>query len=117
MHIKTIDLKLKNDYSYLFKGSDVKWTVLLSKICESMQCDAVKFANEALDHHLTYADMAIFIKNKFEGQHGGKWCCVVGFDADIGSTVSHKPDIYFHRGELGIVLFKTEVCKQLNPKI
>lgn len=74
-----------------------------------MQCDAVKFANEALDHHLTYADMAIFIKNKFEGQHGGKWCCVVGFDADIGSTVSHKPDIYFHRGELGIVLFKTEV--------
>ena len=72
---------------------------------------AIKVARQAIILHTKNGEVAKFIKKKFDEEYGGKWACIVAPVFGCGAYVAYKGDnfIHYHRGDLHIVLFKTQV--------
>ena len=73
---------------------------------ESMQKDAISFAQMAIEDSDIERDIAKTLKKAFDSKYGPNWHCVVG--RSYGSYVGHESRhyIYFCVGQFSILLFK-----------
>ncbi len=69
--------------------------------------DAREFANTAFESETQERAIATYIKREFEKKHHGLWHCIVG--KNFGSFVTHetKAYIYFHVGQMAVLLWKS----------
>ncbi|KAL0237335.1 hypothetical protein PCE1_000732 [Barthelona sp. PCE] len=74
---------------------------------EDMQQDAIDCAQSALEKFNIEKDIASYIKKEFDRKYGSSWHCIVG--RAFGSYVTHetKHFIYFYKGQLAFLLFRS----------
>ena len=72
-----------------------------------MQQDAIDVSTHALERFNIEKDIAAFIETEFNERYSPTWHCVVG--GNFGPFVAHetKHFIYFHLGQVAILLFKS----------
>ena len=75
---------------------------------ERMQQHAVDCCQYAFQQKAVLDDIAQIIKTEFDTMYEPTWHCIVG--RGMGSYVTHqsKNFIFFHWGEVGILLWRTE---------
>ena len=76
---------------------------------EEMQSEVLTLAQEAFDKFKKIKDMAILIKDYFDGKYGSYWMCILG--SVFEHSVSHDKNCFisFQLGKIQIVLFKLSV--------
>ncbi|XP_061586043.1 dynein light chain 1, cytoplasmic-like [Cololabis saira] len=85
--------------------SDRNIVIKKADMPEEMQQDAVECATQALERSKIEKDIAAYIKKEFEEKYNPNWHCFVG--RKFGAFVSHQHFIYFHLGQVAILLFKS----------
>ena len=75
---------------------------------ERMQQHAVDCCKHAFEQKRVLDDIAEIIKTEFDIMYEPTWHCIVG--RGLGSYVTHQANcfIFFHWGEVGILLWRTE---------
>ena len=82
--------------------------IKFSDMSERMQQHAVDCCQHAFQQKRVLDDIAEIIKTEFDIMYEPTWHCVVG--RGLGSYVTHQAKcfIFFHWGEVGILLWRTE---------
>ncbi|THD27377.1 Dynein light chain [Fasciola gigantica] len=86
---------------------DRKAVIKNADMSDEMQQEAADCSGEALDKFTVEKDIAAYIKKEFDRKYGPTWHCVVG--RQFGSYVTHETRhfIYFHIGNVAILLYKS----------
>ena len=82
--------------------------IKFADMSERMQQHAVDCAQHAFQQKKILDDIAEIIKTEFDMMYEPTWHCIVG--RGMGSYVTHQAKcfIFFHWGEVGILLWRTE---------
>ena len=85
----------------------IKAVIKNADLSEDMQQDAVDFATQALEKYDIEKDIAAYIKKEFEKKYNPTWQCIVERNFENYVTHETKNFIYFYRGQVAILLFKS----------
>ncbi|KAH8283376.1 hypothetical protein KR054_006765 [Drosophila jambulina] len=74
----------------------------------SLQQEAFEIASDAIDVEDNNKDIAIYIKNYFNSEHGPYWQCIVG--SRFETSVAAIPSTFIHLflGNRDILIFKAK---------